>query len=51
MVGMRQEEEEEPEGEVIVGPSGEVVKCSSGNTLSFSLLVLKSNYLFLHTSL
>ena len=37
MVGKRQEEEEEPEGEVILGPSGEVVECSSGSAPSFSL--------------
>ena len=29
--------EEEPEGVVIVGPSGEVVECSSGNILPFLL--------------
>ena len=47
MVGKRQEEEEEPEGEVTVGPSGEAVEHSSGNTLFFS----KSNYLFIYTLL
>ena len=35
VVWKRQEEGEEPEGEVIVGPSGEAVVFSSGNTLSF----------------
>ena len=35
MVGKRQEEEEEPEGEVIAGPSGEAVEHSSGNTPFF----------------
>ena len=34
-MGKRQEEEEEPEREVIAGPSGEVVECSSGNTFLF----------------
>ena len=33
MVGKKQEEEAEPEGEVIAGPSGEAVEpLSSGNT-------------------
>ena len=47
MVGQRKEEEE-PEREVIAGPSGEVVEpLSSGNTPFSS----KSNYLFNLTSL
>ena len=33
----RQKEEEEPEREVIVGPSGETVGYSSGNTLFFEI--------------
>ena len=35
VVGKRQEEGENPEGEVIVGPSGEAVLFSLSNTLSF----------------
>ena len=50
MVGKRQEEEEEPEGEVIVGPSGEAVEQSLGNDLSFLSFFSKTNYLFNHTS-
>ena len=42
--------EEEPEGEVIEGPSREAVEQSLGNALSF-LFFSKSNYLFNHTSL
>ena len=42
MVGKRQEEEEEPEGEVSAEPSGEVVECSSGNILFF--FFFKTNY-------
>ena len=34
VVGKRQEEGEEPEEEVIAGPSGEAVVFSLGNTLS-----------------
>ena len=47
MVEKRQEEEE-PKGETIVGPSGEAVEQSLGNAPSF---FLKSNYLFNHTPL
>ena len=37
IIGKRQGEEEELEGEVIAGPSGEVVESSSGNTNAISL--------------
>ena len=50
-------EEEEPEGEAVVGPSGEATIHSSGITpslLSFSLLLIYAytyTYFFLNTSL
>ena len=45
--------EEEPEGEVIVGPSGEAVEQSSGNAPSFLSLFFfsKSHYLLNHAPL
>ena len=42
---------EEPEGEVIVGPSGEAVELCSGNVPSFLSFFSKSNSLFNYTPL
>ena len=42
MVGKKQEGEEEPEGEVIAGPSGEAVEHSSGSTPFFQIQIISS---------